>query len=80
MLVGPALIEKVIVRNPVQEQIVEFILRYAMEIDLKRKFYSCKGFRHLVRHYRNWRITRKDKKIKLGDNKHLKEEENQDFD
>ena len=39
-----------------------------MEVNHGRNYYSCGGFRHLVRHYRNQGIVGQRRRIEYGDN------------
>ena len=51
-----------------------------MEVDHRRNCYSCGGFRHLGKYYRNQRIVGQGRRIEYGDNcinmDNLKEKEN----
>jgi len=65
VLAGLALIKRVERINMIvvylQQQQAEFIPRhnpYVMEVDHERNYYSCGGFCHITRNYRNQRIVR----------------------
>jgi len=64
VLAEPAPIKEVEKTNAViihpQQQWAGFVPRYnlcAMEVNHSRNYYSCKGFRHLVRNCRNREIV-----------------------
>ena len=58
---------------------------YAMEVDRGRNCYTCRGFRHMARHYRNRGRLMRGRRIEIGGERfegkieqigHLKEVEN----
>jgi len=74
----------VVVRNPIQgqEEREVGIKRdlYAMEIDRRRNYYSCRGFGYLAQNYKNQGRISQERRIEYRDNEsnsnNLKEEEN----
>ena len=44
---------------------------YTMKVDHDRNCYSCGGFGHLTRNYRNWRIIRQEMRLEYGDNSNI---------
>jgi len=51
-----------------------------IEVDQNRNYYNCREFKHLIKYYRNWRIVRESKRIKVVENEYSKEKEDQDLD
>ena len=43
-----------------------------MDIDRERNCYSCRGFEHLVRNYRNREIMEQERRLEYGDNSNTK--------
>jgi len=74
MLTVPALMEgvertNVVIVNP--NQWTEFMPRqdsYAIDVNCSRNYYSCGGFEHLVRNYRNQEIIGQERMLEYGDN------------
>ena len=41
---------------------------YMMNVDCRRNYYNCRGFKHIERNYRNWRRIRQRRKANFENN------------
>jgi len=75
VLIKPALIEKMKRTNTtivhMQQQWVEFAPRYnlyTIKMDRERNCYNCRGFRYIVKYYRNQKFIVQERRMKSREN------------